>query len=504
MSRRLTVALAAAYTLSMMLLSSIARSAAPAGSAAPAAPAPVPGRVEVDPAIFERALKDFYSGRYPEAAAGFWGYVRFGTTAAEKYEWAQFLLAESLAHLQLWHAATRYYYQVAKTRSQPEILPEALARLEAITRYRPFSESLIYEDLLYDSEFGTLPPRLSDWVQYVQGLYDYRNDYVDWAERHFNAIRPSSPYAAQAQYVRAVHAIKNQRDSTGMKLLDQIITSPNAEPRTKNEAYLAKARLLFDRAQYQEAMAAYEEVKQINLSVEQAELLLEKAWTAYRLQDYRRAMGLLHALYAPSYARFFVPDAYLLRGLILRELCHFIAAKGAVREFRFAFGPTIASLHRRAAMEKIPVLVEAVREQDALGHIARTMDTLQAERKMIQSFAGDWEGVELDKQLRHLYDLELREQKRQWDNSFTKIVDRLAETLLESEEQINLLDYEVGLDIFKRFKTGEVTQGPPQELTVPYDSASVYYEFDKEFWNDELHSYNYFINSRCFETGETP
>ena len=38
-----------------------------------------------------------------------------------------------------------------------------------------------------------------------------------------------------------------------------------------------------------------------------------------------------------------------------------------------------------------------------------------------------------------------------------------------------------------------------ERLVVPYDSANVYYEFDGEYWNDELHSYQVFVTNRCFE-----
>ena len=58
---------------------------------------------------------------------------------------------------------------------------------------------------------------------------------------------------------------------------------------------------------------------------------------------------------------------------------------------------------------------------------------------------------------------------------------------------------EVGLDIFKRLKAEEARLGAEKPLVIPYDSENVYYEFDTEFWNDELHSYEFFINSRCFE-----
>jgi tetratricopeptide (TPR) repeat protein len=455
---------------------------------------------EVDPEIFNIALADFYDERYPEAAAGFWGYIHFGEGAsAENTEWAQYFLAECLRKLGFWHAAVQYYYTVAKTRSRPEILPDALGRLEAISRRRPFSESLIFEDLVYDSEFGFLPPFLADWVQYVQGLYDYKNGLVEWAERHFNAIAKTSPYALKAMYVQAVYALQNNKDDAAIAMFDTIVSSSITSPEIKNQANLALARLLFDTKQYPEALKAYDKVVQNDLSFEQAELLLEKAWTFYLLGDRRKAMGLLHSLDAPSYEHYFLPDAYVLRGLILKDLCHFIPSKRVTRAFRFRYARAIDMLHRRVDMRKIGGILDAATQEGIIGRRTMFLRSLEAERKLIEKFDTYWEDVDLDQHLRKIYDLEIREQSRLWNIEFAKSADRSALDLLEIEEQVNLLDYELGLDIFKRLKAEGAKRTIEEPLRIPYDSANVYYEFDAEYWNDELHSYKYFINSRCFE-----
>ena len=128
--------------------------------------------------------------------------------------------------------------------------------------------------------------------------------------------------------------------------------------------------------------------------------------------------------------------------------------------------------------------------------------TLEDERRSIEDHDSVWEDVGLDTHLRRVYDLEVREQARLWRIDFDKAADDAAERLLWAEEQVNLLDYEVGLDIFKRLKLHAARNTREEKLFVPYDSANVYYEFDTEYWNDELHSYNYFVSSRCFETSE--
>ncbi|MBI5508820.1 MAG: hypothetical protein HY903_08715 [Deltaproteobacteria bacterium] len=480
---------------------------APEGAEAPVGPeteasAEEATATEVDPEIFEQAVADFYDERYPEAAAGFWGYLHFGEGAgggAENAEWAQYFLAECLRKLGFFHAAVQYYYTVAKTRSRPEILPDALGRLEAISRRRPFSESLVFEDLLYDSEFGFLPTYLNDWVQYVQGLYDYKNGLVDWAERHFSAISKTSLYSLKALYVQAVYALKNGKDDLAIAMFDAIVSSSIDAPEVKNQANLSLARLLFDTKQYGDALRAYDEVSQIELSFEQAELLLEKAWTYYFMNDRRKAMGLLHSLEAPSYVHYFLPDAYILRGLILKDLCHFIPAKRVVRGFRFRYQRALDMLHRRVDMRKIGGILDAATQEGTIGRRTQLLRTLEAERKLIGRYDTYWEDVELDKHLAKIYDLEIREQSRLWNIEFEKSADRSALELLEIEEQVNLLDYELGVDIFKRLKAEGAKHTVEEPLRIPYDSANVYYEFDTEFWNDELHSYKYFINSRCFE-----
>jgi hypothetical protein len=41
-----------------------------------------------------------------------------------------------------------------------------------------------------------------------------------------------------------------------------------------------------------------------------------------------------------------------------------------------------------------------------------------------------------------------------------------------------------------------VTDPPKPEVISPEDVA---YDFDGEYWNDELHSYHLFLSSRCLE-----
>ncbi|MBN1960940.1 MAG: hypothetical protein JW841_08335 [Deltaproteobacteria bacterium] len=452
--------------------------------------------------VFDDGLAAFHEQDWVEAASLFYGYLKFGGANAENREWAQFFLAESLAGLGLWHGAIHYYSIVAKTRSRPEILPQAIARIEAIQNERPVDERLVYQEVIYDSEFGTIPQHLNDFINYMQGLIDYRNGYIRWGENHFKNISDKSVYAIRAQYVRAVYALTKKQDDKAIVLFDMIIESPIEDADMKNKAHLALARLLFDMHRYADALKEYDKVQQTELSFEQAQLLLEKAWAAYYIKEPRRALGYLHALGAPSYKQYFLPDIYLIRALILKELCHYIPAKRALRSFRFHFGDGIEQLERRVPLAQAKVIFDGATQQGPISRRTAFIQNLEKEREKIEDYESTWEPVELDKELKTLYDLTLKEQGRLWRREFTGHADVIARELLDAAEQIELLDYEVGLDIFKRLKADTARTTMEEQLVVPYDSANVYYEFDTEYWNDELHSYEVFVTNRCFEEVE--
>ncbi len=198
------------------------------------------------------------------------------------------------------HAAVQYYYLVAKTRSRPEILPLALDRLETLSRTRPFDDTLLFDDLLYDSEFGFLPENLANWVQFVQGYYDYRNDFVDWGNRHFDQVKTDSAYYLRALYIKGVYALKKKKDDEALALFDTVVNSPVDKDGkdlfaqdTKNQAHLAMARLLYDMQEWKMSLEQYDMVKQIDLSFNQAQLLLEKGVDRVPLERAPQGDGLV-------------------------------------------------------------------------------------------------------------------------------------------------------------------------------------------------------------------
>jgi hypothetical protein len=85
---------------------------------------------------------------------------------------------------------------------------------------------------------------------------------------------------------------------------------------------------------------------------------------------------------------------------------------------------------------------------------------------------------------------------RQREALLKKALVSAADTLLRNEEQVRLLDYEIGLDLYKRVKKGALFSRAPIK-DEPVGKDDVAYPFDGEYWNDETKDFRLFLPSRC-------
>lgn len=504
----------AAALLAALLLGA---SPPPAAAAKPGAPPPgkpdrteAPAREEAEeppapasPEMFDEALKEHYAGDARDAAPGFYTFLRGSPKTADNHAWAQFFLASDLARLDFTHAAITYAAMVAKDRGRPEVVPEALKLLEDLTARVPYDQELVDREVIHGSDFGILPPDATDVVHFHQGVLDYKDGHLEWAENHFEQIKGAA-YRARARMVKAVQKLNRDNNPEGALEDFQAIAADLEAPRAiRNDARFAAARLFYERKQYPKALQHYDAVDLPELDPGRGQIYLEKAWTLYQRRELGKAMGLLLALDAPSFKDLFLPEKYILRALIYKDRCHYLPAKRAAREFTRRYRGALNLIRDRGDLREDPKLLRATIEQrteaaraDAfLRHIAR-------ERDHIDSYAGRFAPSGLTRQLRRIYDLSVAEATRRREVALREALVETADQLLRYEEQVRLLDYEIGLDLYKRIRKGvRPPEVAPDEVVGKRDVA---YAFDGEYWNDELRDYRFFLKSRCLEVEEEP
>src|SRR5205814_9843667 len=102
---------------------------------------------------------------------------------------------------------------------------------------------------------------------------------------------------------------------------------------------------------------------------------------------------------------------------------------------------------------------------------------------------------------RSVYGTSLAEATRVRDQRLNKALEAEANRLLDSAEQVRLVEYEVGLKLNARLGAH------PDELVPESQDAlgpeDVRYHFSGEYWNDELRDIRIDLDDRCQEGGKS-
>jgi hypothetical protein len=511
MPRNLLAALTGAALLVHPVAASAQNGKPPPAPAAPAAaPAPAAEKEEeqeapaapekVDPKRFDEALSEYFGGNPRGAARSLFTWLSAAPRTDENYAWAQYFLARSLIDLGLTHAGATYLARIARERSNPNVMPLALEQLKRLTD-KPHDEVMIDEQVFGALDLGFLEEEAGMYAHYQQGLVDLRVGNERWANTHFAKLEEGSAEASRARFALLVTRLRTVKAPSDELIQDFLALSEDTKlaREARNEAALAVARLRYERQDYKGALDGYSRVKLPELDPGRATLYLEEAWTRYKLNDLRASLGILTTLDAPSFRDEFLPDKYLLRALIYRDLCHYLPAKRAAKELTRRFADSLEAIASRDDLTQDLRLRRAAAAQGSTKRAAGFKELLELESERLGRFSGSF-GERLTGHLTKLYALSLGEAERVYQARLTEAVRQQADTLLRAAEQVRLMEYEVGLKLYERVKKGS---RPPtaaeEELLKPRQVA---FPFDGEYWNDELKSYRVNINSRCLE--ETP
>ena len=173
-------------------------------------------------------------------------------------------------------------------------------------------------------------------------------------------------------------------------------------------------------------------------------------------------MGILTTLDAPSFRDEFLPDKYLLRALIYRDLCHYLPAKRAAKELTRRFADSLEAIARARGPHPGPA--PAPRRRGPRRHQARPrfLESLELEGERLGRYAGSF-----GDRLFSAPDQALR--PRRWprptrvyhDAAATRPCAHEADKLLRAAEQVRLMEYEVGPQAVRAGEEGLEAGAPP-------------------------------------------
>jgi len=475
-----------------------AAAAAPSSSGGANATTAAAQPKKIDPKLFDSALNDYFTGHPKDAAPKLFDYTENLPSTDENYAWAQFFLAKSLIEINLRHAGAVYLARIARERTNPAVLPKALEELQKLTDL-PHDEVMIDEQVFGALDLGFLPEEVAGYAHYQQGLVDLRVGNERWATTHFSKLPEGSAEASRAKYAMLVTRLRTAKREIPKEMVDQFFELAKDEKLTleaRNDAMLAVARLRYEQQEFQGALEAYALVKLPPLDTGRATLYLEEAWTRYQLGQIHAAMGLLTTLDAPSFREEFLPDKYLLRALIYRDLCHYLPAKRSAKELTRKYADSLEAVREREDLTQDSRLLRAASARGSTKRARKFLESLELEGEQLGRYAGTF-GDRMFGYMTRLYDLARAEGQRIYTERLNESVRVEADKLLRAAEQVRLMEYEVGLKLYERVKRGSKLVALIEEEPLKPDQVA--FKFVNEYWNDELRDYRFSLKSRCIE-----
>ena len=154
--------------------------------------------------LFSKGYRLFEKKEYEKAVPYFYHYLQQSSADITDYEWVEFFFGICLKKCGLSHAAVDVLSHLVIRKPNPKIVSYSLELFEEITRTIPFDRDLIILNVICDQEYGFVEQKISDFIHYYQGLFDWEHGFFQWGNDHFQNITPNTYYYYKYLYHQAL------------------------------------------------------------------------------------------------------------------------------------------------------------------------------------------------------------------------------------------------------------------------------------------------------------
>ncbi len=444
--------------------------------------------------VFKKGYDLFKQDDWQNAATHFLRFIELTNEDETNFEWAEFFMGISLDKLGYTHAAMDRLANLAARKPNTRIVSYILEMFEQVSRNQPFDHDQIILQVVNDKDYGFINDDVSGFVHFYQGLQDWKTDHKDWAQDHFSKIPVGSYYHHRFLHFDALNQLQQNKPKATVKKLKALLLVENLDTKLADETRWTLARIFYQLKDWQQAQKMYNQIK--TPVVEQASFLLERAWIAYQQQNYSQAMGYLYAFEAPSFKQFFTPEYFILKSFIYKDVCHFESALSISDEFTERYGASLSAIYDRklASDEESEELLFVILTNPDVKRHWEFIQALESQRSQIHNI--DYK--DLKQHINTVYQLQIAQTSADLSASIGSEYKERANSLLKFEEAANLMRYEIGVDMYQSQARAQYDNNKDKgHDSVNKAPPTVEYDFQREYWNDELGHYQVVLPNKC-------
>ncbi len=477
-------------------------------------------------------------GQYQEASKLLYQMSRLPKYARESAQ-IKYILGLMLYEMRLYQSAAFVFYDVVRQESKDN--PHSKYLRQSLEKLALAADSLNSDVLLRFAikqiDPDQFPASNRDMMYFRTGEVKLGEKDYAAATREFVKVRSSSRYYLRARYKLALALSEaNELDKALTAFEDLVEQTKNrgvTDP-TRVSALLGRARVLYQKHQFELAYEAYREIPR---DTEQwHEALFESTWSMLRDGRFRSALSNFHSLHSAFFEDYYQPESLFLRSIVYLYICKYDEMEKTIGLFEKQYAPVqrnvndlLASLDNPIDIYKEFVRIEneeisgrkthkfnrlgyklpaiVARQISKEGDVRRTfsyLENLETERGRIYAMPGQWKSSGIGQFVNRVI-----EARTQSTRNFAGRLIRHHLQVVQSElkdlfEQAGFLHFEM-LSSKKESLRKQIAGKGLEKQRVDEDTGRSYYiqngydywPFKGEYWLDELGNYQYVGVKAC-------
>lgn len=487
------------------------------------------------PSDVQEAVRLFDAENYSQAALVLWDYLRDAEIGSPGYARAQYEIARTLVKLELYQSALLFFDEILLEGPDHPYFASSAPWLMGISEAFP-GDNLMLQRL---SNFAVIfpqdiEPKYHDDFAFLMGQYFYDQGELERSLEYLDTISTGSPVYNEALFLSAITDIRryearpaSQKLIELMRILEGSRRGDDAAEELQRLTRITMARTFYSAGQYDDALRYYEQIPQE--STYWLDALFESSWAYFQVDEYNRALGNLHSLNSPFFNDQYYPEAPILQAVILFYNCQFEQVRLTLDEFNYVYVPlreeleiTIDSFQtdddffeylQSAELQdeqaanfdpKLQQIVDATLDAKSLQEALTLVDTIEAEQRRLSSMPGQFQSSTLGSFLGGEIQRIQGDASRDGGALARERLNAVLQELREKERQASAILVETDLaeaDALSADLSSELVSDASgaREITVGKDE--IMWEFQGEYWRDELGHYYYRIASECSVSG---
>lgn len=495
------------------------------------------------------ALRLYQQELYQEAAVQFQRVVEGETQdAAANVQKAQFFLGKCLYHLRYYQSALAIFDEIGQQGQGHLYFDQTLQWLAQLASQLPEPAGIIEKVGRYGIEqldqFNTSESaELYNELLFIMGRFQYGQGEFEPAIALFERVAADSPLFVNAKFFEGIAYIRMRQARPAIASFRAIIDAIEGgevegvedEARMRNLAWISLARVFYTAANRTgddgetavdgrllgQAVEAWNTVDQG--SEYWLPALFESSWAFFLADEYARALGNVHTIFSPYFEDSYYPEALVIKAVTFFVNCQIENAGAMIGLFHERYDPVRQELESllagfedntqffeflgqvRAGEANLSpavrgIVASALSDRTLLRNV-EYVRVLEGEETRLSEAPAEFQNSSLGARI--LQDVAVAKSFAvdQTGDIARGRYNRLIDELADLTNQIDTVEIEI-----LTYQRGQVAQETQDQLQggqgaaggdVEVDEEHQLWEFNGEYWRDELGYYRQQVSNRC-------